>query len=133
WRAYAQKDPLIEFQHEAFRMFTDLMVKIDEQTAERIMKISAMEEQYKKGVFQPEKETFEHREYSAIGTASSGQDTVYDEEGTGPAEVFGPAAPPGAPAGSKEEVTYRRDAPKVGRNDPCPCGSGKKYKKCCGK
>ena len=128
WRAYGQRDPLVEFQHEAFRMFADLMVKIDEQTAERIMKISAMEEQYKKSVFRPEKETFQHKGYSAIGTASSGQDDVYDKgpAGEGPAEIF-------APEPRKTEETYRRSTPKVGRNDPCPCGSGKKYKKCCGR
>ncbi len=128
WRAYAQKDPLIEFQHEAFRMFADLMIKVDEQTAERIMKISAMEEQYKRQVFRPEKETFQHRGYSAIGTPSAGQDDVYDKGPvSGPAEMFAPEE------GGKPEETYRRSAPKVGRNDPCPCGSGKKYKKCCGR
>jgi len=127
WRAYAQRDPLIEFQHEAFRMFTDLLLKIDEQIAERIMKISAMEEQYKKSVFRTGNETFEHRGYSAIGTSSSGQDDVYDK-GPG-SELMGMPAP----AAQKQDVTYRRDVPKVGRNDPCPCGSGKKYKKCCGR
>jgi len=138
WRAYAQKDPLIEFQHEAFQMFTDLMVKIDEQTAERIMKVSAMEEQYKKSVFQPEKETFEHRTYSAIGMPSAGQDEIYDKGGP-EAAPFVPQAPAEAPrpggAGRSGggSGTYRREAPKVGRNDPCPCGSGKKYKNCCGR
>jgi preprotein translocase subunit SecA len=127
WRAYAQKDPLIEFQHEAFRMFAELMVKIDEQTAERIMKISAMEEQYKRSVFRPEKETFQHKEYSAIGTSSAGQDDIYDKGPvSSPTEMF-------APETQKREGTYRRATPKVGRNDPCPCGSGKKYKKCCGR
>ncbi len=130
WRAYAQKDPLIEFQHEAFQMFRDLMIKIDEQTAERVMKISAMEESYKKSVFEPGKETFEHRGYSALGMPSAGQDTVYEEAAEagvkGPEEMF-------IPGGAKKEVTYKREAPKVGRNDPCPCGSGKKYKKCCGR
>ena len=130
WRAYAQKDPLIEFQHEAFQMFRDLMIKIDEQTAERIMKISAMEESYKKSVFEPGKETFEHRGYSALGMPSAGQDPVYGEAAEagvkGPEEMF-------IPGGGKKEVTYKREAPKVGRNDPCPCGSGKKYKKCCGR
>jgi len=125
WRAYAQKDPLVEFQHEAFRMFTELMIKIDEETAERIMKISAMEEEYKKKVFQPEKETFQHRGYSAIGTSSAGQDEVYDASGEAPGAF--------APEVSGEKATYKRSGAKVGRNDPCPCGSGKKYKKCCGK
>lgn len=127
WRAYAQKDPLIEFQHEAFRMFTELLVKIDEQVAERIMKISAMEEQYKKRVFDPAKEVLQHQDFSAIGAASSGQDEEYN---TGPSQgnpqdMFTP--------GKVEQSTVKRDLPKVGRNDPCPCGSGRKYKKCCGK
>jgi uncharacterized protein YecA (UPF0149 family) len=45
------------------------------------------------------------------------------------------ATPNTAPIGSAPEKAepIRRDAPKVGRNDPCPCGSGKKYKKCCGR
>ncbi len=123
WRAYAQKDPLVEFQHEAFRMFADLMLKIDEQVAERIMKISAAEEQHKKAVFQPAKETFEHREFSSLGAPSSGQDEVYN---TGEAPAFASGQQ------QKKEGTYKREEPKVGRNDPCPCGSGKKHKKCCG-
>jgi len=126
WRAYAQKDPLIEFQHEAFQMFTGLMIKIDEQVSERIMKISAMEEQYKKGVFQPEKETFEHKDYSLLGDPSAGQDEVYDH-GSSMENLTDPVG------GHSKETTFKRDEAKVGRNDPCPCGSGKKYKKCCGK
>ncbi|MGB3082904.1 MAG: preprotein translocase subunit SecA [Candidatus Omnitrophota bacterium] len=128
WQAYAQKDPFVEFQHEAFRMFTELMVNIDKETAERIVKVSAMEEQYKKSVFVPGEEVFEHRGYSAIGTSSAGQDEVYDK---GEAPAFG--APEIAPEAAPEAQTYKRETPKVGRNDPCPCGSGKKYKKCCGK
>jgi preprotein translocase subunit SecA len=127
WRAYGQRDPLVEFQHEAFKMFSDLMDKIDTDTAERIMKISLMEEQReKKSVFQGA-QTYEHRQFSAIGAASSGQDEVYGE-GVSPSpsgEPFAQTAPRGE--------TYHRDDPKVGRNDPCPCGSGKKHKKCCGK
>lgn len=127
WRAYAQKDPLVEFQHEAFRMFSEFMTKIDEQIAERIMKLSAMEEHHKKSVFQPEKETLEHREFSSIGMASSGQDEVYSAPSSSRAtEMFAAAA-------GRQQTTQRRDEPKVGRNEPCPCGSGKKYKKCCGK
>ncbi|MFH1305245.1 MAG: preprotein translocase subunit SecA [Candidatus Omnitrophota bacterium] len=133
WRAYAQKDPLVEFQHEAFRMFSDLMVKMDEQIAERIMTVSAAEEERKKNVFRPGKEIFEHRGYSAIGVPSSGQDDVYDTgvPGSGKRGPFMPE-PQGAdvPGG---DVTFKRNKPKVGRNDPCPCGSGKKYKKCCGR
>ncbi|MBU1083462.1 MAG: SEC-C domain-containing protein, partial [Candidatus Omnitrophica bacterium] len=123
WRAYAQKDPLIEFQHEAFRMFTELIIKIDEQVAERIIKISTMEEKYKKRVFRPSEETFEHREYSALSSPPNAQEGFYSSDGSD-------AAP--EELAEEKKITYRRDNPKVGRNDPCPCGSGRKYKKCCG-
>ncbi|MGD2279520.1 MAG: preprotein translocase subunit SecA, partial [Candidatus Omnitrophota bacterium] len=113
WQAYAQKDPFVEFQHEAFRMFADLMMKIDEETAERVIKISAMEEQYKKSVFKPEEETLQHKGYSAIGVSSSGQDTVYDKgeaKGPGAGEEFL------APSEPRKAGTYKRETPKVGRN-----------------
>jgi preprotein translocase subunit SecA len=127
WRAYAQKDPLIEFQHEAFKMFSELMVKIDEQTAERIMKVSAIHEQQQKQVFNTGKETLEHDSYSAIGAPSSGEDVLYGEK------KAQSAAGAFRGAGHKKDVSFKREKPKVGRNDPCPCGSGKKYKKCCGR
>jgi preprotein translocase subunit SecA len=127
WRAYGQKDPFVEFQHEAFRMFQELMVKIDEQTAEKILKISAMEEAGRQSVFRPDQEVFEHREYSALGNPSAGQDPSYDQ-GAGNKKSAMPM--PQVPGKSS---TYKREEAKVGRNDPCPCGSGKKYKKCCGK
>ncbi len=127
WRAYAQKDPFVEFQHESFSMFTDLMEKIDSETAENIMKISFMEEQARKVVFRPEKEVLEHKEYSALGRPAAGQDVFYEsEEGERVRDDF-----PLEEAAKGE--TFKREEPKVGRNDPCPCGSGKKYKKCCGK
>jgi preprotein translocase subunit SecA len=128
WRAYAQKDPLVEFQHEAFKLFSDLMTKIDDETAEKIMKLSAMEEHYRKNVFQPAKTKLEHPRYSAIGASSAGQDEVYDKN-------VKPVQPSGEvfrEATHKKDTSYKREDPKVGRNDPCPCGSGKKYKKCCG-
>jgi len=128
WRAYGQKDPFVEFQHEAFRMFTELMIKIDEQIAERIMKISAVEEQYKKSVFHTGREKYEHKEYSAMGTFSVGQDEPQVVQSGGERSEILPKS-----VSQKNEETYKRDVPKVGRNDLCPCGSGKKYKKCCGK
>jgi len=135
WQAYAQKDPFVEFQHEAFRMFHELMLKIDETTAERIMKISAMEEQYKKAVFTPEKEVLEHNAYSALGMSASGQDEFYSKEAPerpAPAPMRPGEVPEQRPP-AREGVTFKRETKKVGRNDPCPCGSGKKYKKCCGR
>ncbi len=128
WRAYAQKDPLIEFQHEAFGLFSDLMNRIDEETAQGIMKMTAMEEQYKKSVFQSGKTVLRHSQFSSLGASSTGEDEVYDAPGASSGKTFGER--PGA--GAKEDSTFKREDPKTGRNDPCPCGSGKKYKKCCG-
>ncbi|MFA6636966.1 MAG: preprotein translocase subunit SecA [Candidatus Omnitrophota bacterium] len=129
WRAYGQKDPLIEFQHEAFQLFSDLMAKIDSETAEGIMKMTAMEEAYKKNAFQSGKAVLRHSQYSSLGSSSSGQDEVYDEPSSEAGRGgFAPAARPS----SKPDSTFKREEPKVGRNEPCPCGSGKKYKKCCG-
>jgi preprotein translocase subunit SecA len=120
WRSYGQKDPLVEYQHEAFAMFTDLIATIDEEIAERLFKTFAVEEKFTRGVFRPERESFIHEEYSALEKGP---------EGPSGKDIPSPM-PDMRPA---KEETYRRKAPKVGRNDPCPCGSGLKYKKCCGK
>jgi len=109
WRAYAQKDPFVEFQHEAFKMFHELMIKIDETIAERSIKVTFLEELEKRPVFKPSDEIFEHKEYSALENDKPLQGS------------------------SIKEKTVKRQTKKVGRNDSCPCGSGKKYKKCCGK
>jgi preprotein translocase subunit SecA len=129
WRAYAQKDPFVEFQHEAFGMFQQLMIKIDEQIAERVMKISAMEEQYKRSVFNPQDEVLEHKAISQLGMSASGQDDVYggSEQTKDIPQGYKPPMP------GRQKVQIKREEPKIGRNDPCTCGSGKKYKKCCGK
>ncbi|MBF0216914.1 MAG: preprotein translocase subunit SecA [Candidatus Omnitrophica bacterium] len=126
WRAYAQKDPFVEFQHEAFGMFQELMSKIDEQVAERLMKISLMEEQFKKRMMGQDRTVYEHKEFSALSAPGAPRDEDGGETGGGR-----PGRPSGMPHG-EAPVTIKRDAPKVGRNDECPCGSGKKYKKCCG-
>jgi len=119
WRAYAQKDPFVEFQHEAFNMFQELVIKIDEQVAEKIMKISAIEEQQSKSIYSSSSQIYEHKEFSSLGSKSIPQ-------------VNEISSPIDQQEIHIEQNTVKRDSPKVGRNDPCPCGSGKKYKKCCG-
>lgn len=127
WRSYGQKDPLIEYQHEAFGMFTDLIRSIDESIVERIFKAVALEERFAQGIFKKEEETFIHDEYSALeeGPKRPVRAAVDPTQKTN-------AFPVSEGKPSREE-TYQRKTPKVGRNDPCPCGSGLKYKKCCGK
>ncbi|NQU95947.1 MAG: preprotein translocase subunit SecA [Candidatus Omnitrophica bacterium] len=124
WRSYGQKDPLVEYQHEAFAMFGNLINTIDEDIVERLFKTFAIEEKFTQRVFKREEETFIHEEYSALERPPQppGKDTLKS-----PMPDAMPDTRPG------RDTTHRRKTPKVGRNDPCPCGSGRKHKKCCGK
>ena len=100
-------------------MFTDLITVIDEGIAERLFKAFAIEERFARGVFRKEEESFVHEEYSAL--AGGGK----------PASPEAPSPMPDMRPGKDAQI--KRKGKKVGRNDPCPCGSGLKYKKCCGK
>ena len=111
-RAYAQKDPLIEYKHEAFAMFESLMQDINQEILTNMFRSAAS------------LSSFENL------LASLPQELVHDQ-----IEQFGDAgSEPQVEAAPSEQIqiTFVRDIPKVGRNEPCPCGSGKKYKKCCG-
>jgi preprotein translocase subunit SecA len=136
-RGYGQKDPLVEFKKEAFTLFEDMMMRIDNETVRYLFHIRLAEGE---SPVLPSGDAPEDRPGSA---AASPPDSA-------------PVPPPlrAQPAALRElERRQRRqqqnlqyqagpaqaEAPKpiragakIGRNDPCPCGSGKKYKKCCG-
>ncbi len=103
-RGYAQKDPLIEYQKEAYQMFLEMLERIRRDTIEKLFAIHIAREHEVKDIRVERRQPF----IMSRGTEPGGGET---EEGKG--------------------VTVRREGKKVGRNDPCPCGSGKKYKKCC--
>jgi preprotein translocase subunit SecA len=106
-RGYGQRDPLIEYQKEAYQMFLEMLDRIKKDTVEKLFAVQvAKEEQAVKEVKMERKQTF----IMSRGEAAQG--------GGGKTE-------------SGKGVTIRREGKKVGRNDPCPCGSGKKYKRCC--
>ena len=112
-RAYAQKNPKQEYKRESFAMFEELLANIKYETIRFLSHIQvASDEDMRKLEAQRRKEQ-EGREYQHAQSANLAQET--GEEGA-------PAAQP-----------VQRLGPKVGRNDPCPCGSGKKYKQCHGK
>jgi preprotein translocase subunit SecA len=119
-RAYGQRDPLVEYQHEAYAMFMDMIDRIKEETLEYLFKIkTASETSAPTAVFDLSHQNLVHEEksqFERVPTDDVAQAVSYD--GQMPEENVS---------------TYHRESPKVGRNDPCPCGSGKKYKKCCGK
>ena len=118
-RAYGQKDPLIEYKNEAFNYFNLMVSGIEEEALEMIFKLQPAKPERFRGVF------------------SARQEMVHPEAAM-PANRPEPEAPetqaPSARGTAAHKVApIKSDQPKVGRNDPCPCGSGKKYKKCCGK
>jgi preprotein translocase subunit SecA len=133
-RAYGQKDPLIEFKSEAFVMFEDLMTRIKLEIASSLFRSTASLTAFENFLAAlPQK--FIHEQLPGLAAAMGAAQ-----------ESAAPMAHPDAPAPSAEErdaesskaiaealAPARRQLPKVGRNDPCPCGSGKKFKNCCGK
>jgi preprotein translocase subunit SecA len=105
-RGYGQKDPRIEYQKEAYQMFLEMMDRIKKDTVEKLFAIQIAKKEEVKDLRAERKQTFI---LSRGETAQQGGGETEDGKG----------------------VTVRREGKKVGRNDPCPCGSGKKYKKCC--
>ncbi|MEA2174139.1 MAG: preprotein translocase subunit SecA [Blastocatellia bacterium] len=107
---YGQKDPLVEYKKESFDLFQAMLDRIDTSTIRSLFNLQVSTEQTP--------ETIQQRRPPRRPSALTF---------TGPNQG---AAAAGEEAGKTKTVT--RDQPKVGRNEPCPCGSGKKYKKCCG-
>jgi len=118
-RAYGQRDPLIEYKREAFQMFAQMISGIEEEAIETLFKLQPVKMERFKGIFSQAAQEFLHPETSRFEKPEA-------EPAIEPAHRFGPPQPVSIPPTIKSH-------PKVGRNDPCPCGSGKKYKKCCGR
>jgi preprotein translocase subunit SecA len=135
-RGYAQKDPLVEYKRESFVMFEDLVSTINQDIIRHLFGFRIVPEERAPRASQVrayKPETSRRSPEPEHAMAAQGQSS----------EVRQPARPQPSRRRSKRRkrdderqepgVTYHREEPKVGRNDPCPCGSGKKYKHCCGK
>jgi preprotein translocase subunit SecA len=107
---YGQKDPLVEYKKQSFDMFQEMLDRIDTSTIRSLFNLQVVSEQAP--------ETLQQRRMARRPASL---------RFTGPNQG---AAPAGEEEGKVKTVV--RDQPKVGRNEPCPCGSGKKYKKCHG-
>ncbi len=107
---YGQKDPLVEYKKQSFDLFQDMLDRIDTSTIRSLFNLQVVAEQ--------PPEALRQRRLPRRSTSLTF---------TGPNQG---AAPAGEEAGKTKTVV--RDQPKVGRNELCPCGSGKKYKKCHG-
>lgn len=110
-RAIGQQDPAQAYAKEGFDMFDEMIADIREETVKFCYNVTVT--------------TRSERRRSTSGTASKEE---YRDEG-------GAQGAPGTHKAEKtgKQETVVRDTPKIGRNDPCPCGSGKKYKNCCGR
>ncbi|MFA6000876.1 MAG: preprotein translocase subunit SecA [Thermoleophilia bacterium] len=120
WRGLSQKDPLVEYKSEGFTMFQELMGSIKEDFVRTIFHMSRV----------PQDEMQERRERDLNYSYDDGT-TSRLPEAAEEAKASAQSGQAGAP-GKAPAAVVTRVADKVGRNDPCPCGSGKKYKKCCG-
>ncbi len=105
-QAYGQKDPLVEYKQESFRLFNETMQEFYQNALRVLFRVDP-----KSGA-------------DRLGQPSRMPVRAFKPETAGEAATSD---------SSQTRSTLRRQTPKVGRNDPCPCGSGKKYKHCCGK
>ena len=104
-RGYGNRDPKQEYKREGYDMFTEMMQNIKVNVLTKTFHVQIENKEDAQRISMPRRTT-----RTIEGRGSMG----------------------GGPAERKKPTTVKRDQPKVGRNDPCPCGSGKKYKKCCG-
>ena len=117
-RGYGQRDPLVEYKKESFELFTVMKERIEDQIVQYLYRLQPVMR--------------ERRARSTVRTRLGAASRVALPPRRGPAHVnysYGAAASGGQDA---KVETVQRQGVKVGRNDPCPCGSGKKFKKCHG-
>ncbi len=111
-RAYGQRDPLVEYKRESFDLFQEMMERVEDQVVQYLYRVELVQAPTQQA---QRRRPLAHREVKAEATGLQGERREAQHSPT--------TGPP---------TTVRRSTPKVGRNDPCPCGSGKKYKKCHG-
>jgi preprotein translocase subunit SecA len=138
-RGYGQRDPLVEYKKESFALFQDMKARIEEEMVRYLFWLRPVpaEERPGSGADEPPAALRAPRPAprrlapSSFTTNNPAAEAV--PAFAGAARAASAQAPAPARTGGDDVVkTVRREEPKVGRNDPCPCGSGKKYKKCHG-
>ena len=110
-RSYAQKNPLVEYKNEGFQIFDQLIDDMRIALARKIYRVKvrkASDDRYRQAGSRPIQAS-----HSAVNSFAAGKSGERSEA-------------------NAQKMQIRRATPKVGRNEPCPCGSGKKYKNCCG-
>ncbi|TDI12240.1 MAG: preprotein translocase subunit SecA [Acidobacteria bacterium] len=116
-RGYGQRDPLVEYKKESFSMFEELWDRATEEMVRMLFLLRPITEE---------------DERDLLRTRRQQQPLSYSQPEDNPEPVWQPSQPQGQQSAAAVQ-TVVRNTRKVGRNEPCPCGSGKKYKKCCGR
>jgi preprotein translocase subunit SecA len=130
-RGYGQRDPLVEYKKESFALFQDMKARIEEEIVRYLFWLRPVLNEDATPTARPAARratpiTMNKPAVEAMPALAGARASA------GPAEFGGSAPRPARTGGDDVIKTVRRDEPKIGRNDPCPCGSGKKYKKCHG-
>jgi preprotein translocase subunit SecA len=127
-RSYGQKDPLVEYKGEAYKYFEELMNNVRLQICTGLFRSATNLESFENML------SILARSARTQGPENAPSPNLGRPSTSAPPAASGPAAPEGGGEAEIQlpKITVRREAPKVGRNDPCPCGSGKKYKHCHG-
>ena len=121
-RAHGQRDPLVEYKQEAFHMFGELVSQIDDDISSMIFRSATSISSFQRLLASlPQQEV--HRLFNQFSAEPQNDP---DDDRTSNTSKSHPPPP-------TKGITYHREQPKIGRNDPCICGSGKKYKRCCGR
>ncbi len=131
-RGYGQRDPLVEYKKESFALFQAMKDRIDEECVRYLWRIQPIvqEDRAPAAVRAP---AFRRPAPMGLEAGDRAPALAGTPARSRAAVAGGRTAPRPARTGGDDVVrTVRRDEPKIGRNDPCPCGSGKKYKKCHG-
>jgi preprotein translocase subunit SecA len=118
-RSYGQRDPLVEYKAEAYKIFDELMVNVKSEICHNIFRSASSMMAFENFLRNIPQQT-KHDPTSAFGTPAKPDQSK-------PSDMVSEAA------AAAEKAKPVRTGPKVGRNDACPCGSGKKFKHCCGK
>jgi preprotein translocase subunit SecA len=135
-RGYGQRDPLVEYKKESFEMFQAMKERVDQEIVSYLWRLRPVLSEGAPRAAPPrpapQRQPLVMNDPGAEASAFGAPSSVFGAPAAAPSPR--PQAPQPARVGGDDAAvkTIHREGPKVGRNDPCPCGSGKKYKKCHG-
>ena len=125
-RSLGQMDPAVAYANEGFDMFEEMIGEIQHETVKYCYNVTVQTDTRRRSIIRVGDARKD--EYRGDAASMARRAASADSQTAGAASGQMPGA---APEEVKKQETVRRDAPKIGRNDDCPCGSGKKYKNCC--